>query len=66
MTHLYRKNYDYKIKMNESKEGENIIELIGSKVRYGTSGSVKLGYEGDKVTLYNSQEELTRSKINEI
>tara|TARA_Y100000310_G_scaffold277397_1_gene295111 strand:- start:992 stop:2326 length:1335 start_codon:yes stop_codon:yes gene_type:complete len=58
--------YDYKIKMNESKEGENIIELIGSKVRYGTSGSIKLGYEGDKVTLYNSQEELTRSKINEI
>ena len=58
--------YDHKVNMNKSKDGENIIELIGSKVRYGTSGSVKLGYDGDKVKLYNSREELQRSKINEI
>tara|TARA_Y100000310_G_scaffold74961_1_gene71198 strand:+ start:276 stop:1613 length:1338 start_codon:yes stop_codon:yes gene_type:complete len=57
--------YDHKVNRNKSKDGESIIELIGSKVRYGTSGSVKLGYNGDKVKLYNSIDELTRSKIHE-
>ena len=58
--------YDHKVNMNKSKDGANIIELIGSKVRYGTSGSVKLGYDGDKVKMYNSQEEYRSSKLNEI
>ena len=58
--------YDHKVKMNQSKDGANVIELIGSKVRYGTSGSVKLGYDGDKVKMYNSQEEYRSSKLNEI
>ena len=52
--------------MNKSKDGENIIELIGSKVRYGVSGSTKLGYEGDKVKIYNSIDEYRRDKINAI
>ena len=56
--------YDHKVNRNKSKDGENIIELIGSKVRYGVSGSVKLGYDGDKIKLYNSRDELTRSKID--
>tara|TARA_Y100000593_G_C4307604_1_gene336594 strand:+ start:1447 stop:2781 length:1335 start_codon:yes stop_codon:yes gene_type:complete len=58
--------YDHKVNMNKSKDGANIIELIGSKVRYGVSGSVKLGYDGDKVKMYNSQEEYRSSKLNEI
>ena len=58
--------YDHKVNMNRSKDGENIIELIGSKVRYGVSGSVKLGYEGDKVKMYNSIEEYRSRKLNEI
>ena len=58
--------YDHKVNMNKSKDGANIIELIGSKVRYGTSGSVKLGYDGDKVKMYNSQEEYRSSKLNEM
>ena len=58
--------YDHKVNRNKSKDGENIIELIGSKVRYGTSGFTKLGYDGDKVRLYNSREELERSKIDAI
>ena len=41
----------------------NIIELIGSKVRYGTSGSTKLGFNGDKVKLYNSIEELRKELV---
>ena len=58
--------YDHKVNMNKSKDGVNIIELIGSKVRYGVSGSVKLGYDGDKVKMYNSQEEYRSNKLNEI
>ena len=58
--------YDHKVNMNKSKEGENVIEIIGSKVRYGVSGSTKLGYEGDKVKLYNSIDDYRRSKLNEI
>ena len=57
--------YDHKVNMNKSKDGANVLELIGSKVRYGTSGSVKLGYNGDKVKMYNSQEEYRSSKLNE-
>ena len=58
--------YDHKVNMNKSKDGENVIELIGSKVRYGVSGSTKLGYEGDKVKIYNSIDEYRRNKINAI
>ena len=58
--------YEHKVKMNQSKDGANVIELIGSKVRYGTSGSVKLGYDGDKVKMYNSQEEYRSRKLNDI
>ena len=57
--------YDYKVKMNQSRDGQNIIELIGSKVRYGVSGSTKLGYDGDKVKIFNSIDELRRGKLNE-
>tara|TARA_Y100000593_G_scaffold36324_1_gene70712 strand:+ start:1413 stop:2723 length:1311 start_codon:yes stop_codon:yes gene_type:complete len=49
--------YRYKTDINKFKDGKNIIELIGSKVRYGVSGSVKLGYNGDKIKLYNSLED---------
>ena len=58
--------YDHKVNLTKSKDGENVIELIGSKVRYGVSGSTKLGYEGDKVKMYNSIEEYRRNKINGI
>ena len=52
--------------MNKSRDGENVIELIGSKVRYGVSGSTKLGYEGDMVKIYNSIDEYRSKKINGI
>lgn len=50
--------YDYKINLNRSKLGMNVLEVVGSKVRYGNSGAVKLGYEGDIVKIYQSPEEL--------
>jgi replicative DNA helicase len=54
--------YDYKINYAKSKTGPNCIEAIGSKVRYGTSGSVKMGYDGDKAKLYSSIEEYRNSR----
>jgi len=54
--------YDYKINFAKSKVGANGIEIIGSKVRYGNSGSVKLGFDGDKVKLYNTMEEFKEAR----
>ena len=54
--------YDYKIKLENSKLGKNVIELVASKVRYGNSGVAKLGYNGDKVKIYNSIEEMEDAK----
>ena len=50
--------YDYKIKLENSKLGKNIIELVASKVRYGNSGVARLGYNGDKVKIYNTIEDM--------
>jgi replicative DNA helicase len=54
--------YEHKVKL--SKDGENIVELIGSKVRYGVSGSVKLGYWGDRAKMYQSIEECRKDMRN--
>jgi len=56
--------YDYKINFAKSKVGANGIEIIGSKVRYGNSGGVKLGFDGDKVKLYNTMEEFKEARFN--
>ena len=53
--------YDYKVRGEEGK-GKDIITLIASKVRYGNSGSVDLGYDGNKCKLYNSKEEIMNSE----
>ena len=55
--------YQYKTDVMKYSDGQNIIEVIGSKVRYGTSGSVKLGFNGDKVKLYNSMDELRKELV---
>ena len=52
--------YDYKVNLNKSKLGANILEVIGSKVRYGNSGVIKLGYLGDKVRLYQNPEDVLK------
>ena len=56
--------YDYKINFAKSKVGANGIEIIGSKVRYGNSGAVKLGFDGDKAKLYNTMEEFREARRN--
>tara|TARA_R100000152_G_C6780463_1_gene213235 strand:- start:534 stop:1880 length:1347 start_codon:yes stop_codon:yes gene_type:complete len=49
--------YHYKVNLVDKDSSRNRIELIASKVRYGTSGKAVLGFNGDKVKLYNSLEE---------
>ena len=49
--------YHYKVNLVDKDSSRNRIELIASKVRYGTSGKATLGFNGDKVKLYNSLEE---------
>ena len=49
--------YDYKVQ-GEAGKGKNIITLIASKVRYGDSGRIDLGYDGDKCKIYNTIEEM--------
>ena len=44
--------YDYKIHTTDSRLGPNVIEAICSKVRYGNSGTARLGFNGDKAKLY--------------
>ena len=51
--------YDYKVQ-GEKGKGKNVIQLIAGKVRYGDSGSVDLGYDGDKCKIYNSIEEMVK------
>ena len=50
-------HYDYKIK-GEAGKGKNTITLSAKTVRYGETGTVDLGYDGDKCKVYNSMEEV--------
>ena len=52
----------YEHKVNPKKD-KNIIRLKASKVRYGESGSADLGYDGDKVKIYNSFEEYESPEV---
>ena len=54
----------YEHKVNPKKD-KNILRLKASKVRYGESGSSDLGYDGDKVKIYNSFEEYQTPDIKE-
>jgi len=52
----------YEHKVNPKKD-KNIIRLKASKVRYGESGSSDLGYDGDKVKIYNSFKEYESPEV---
>ena len=56
--------YPYKVESLRNKFGSDQIKLIGSKVRYGTSGTSLLGFNGDKIRLYQSLEEMERIESN--
>ena len=52
----------YKHKAQESAN-ENVLIISAGKVRYGNTGTVKLGYDGDKCKIYNSEEEILNEKL---
>ena len=54
--------YDYKVQ-GEKGKGKNCITLCASKVRYGDSGNVDLGYDGNKCKIHNSIEEMINDTI---
>ena len=52
----------YKHKARESAD-EKVLTISAGKVRYGNTGKINLGYDGDKCKIYNSQEEILDEKI---
>jgi len=57
--------YDYKINGNANK-GKNIITIVARKVRYGETGEIDLGFDGDKARFYNSVEALQEDMAKEM
>ena len=58
-------HYDYKVK-GEAGKVKNVLTLSAKKIRYGDTGFVDLGYDGDKCKIYNSIEELIANDKDEI
>ena len=54
--------YPYKLQM-ASETSRNVIEMVGSKVRYGVSGVVELGFNGDKCKLYSSVSDMRKELL---
>ena len=54
--------YDYKVN-GETGKGKNVLTISAGKVRYGDSGSVDLGYQGNQCKIFNSIEEMIDGKI---
>ena len=49
-------HYSYKVNGNETKKNEIVVSA--GKVRYGDTGKVTLGYDGDKCKIYDSKGEV--------
>ena len=50
--------YDYKVNGEDGK-GKNVITLSAGKVRYGDTGAIDMGYDGDRCKIYNNEKEIT-------
>ena len=50
--------YDYKVNGEDGK-GKNVITMSAGKVRYGDTGTIDMGYEGDKCKIFNDEKEMT-------
>ena len=49
--------YDYKVK-GEAGKGKYVLTMSAGKVRYGNTGKIDLGYDGDKCKIFNTIEEM--------
>ena len=50
--------YDYKVKFNKSNIGKYGIQLFAAKVRYGETGQLILGFNGNRCKLYNTRDDV--------
>lgn len=50
--------YDYKIRQQLSEYGPNRNQIIAAKVRYGQSGTITMGFDGDKCSFYEKISEV--------
>ena len=57
--------YDYKINGNANK-GKNVVTIVARKVRYGETGEIDLGFDGDKARFYNTVEALQADMAREM
>ena len=53
--------YQWKVSPDLKKASPHKIKLIAKKVRYGETGHVMLGYDGDKCKIYGSHIEYTKA-----
>ena len=58
--------YEYNHKYKDSELGPNKIEIVAAKVRFGTTGRMVLGFEGDKCKFYETIPNIQRGANNEI
>ena len=57
--------YDYKINYENSEIGRDFSQLVAAKVRYGVSGTFKVGFNGDKARFYETDMPVSNDKLTE-
>ena len=57
--------YDYKINYENSEIGRDFSQLVAAKVRYGVSGTFKVGFDGDKARFYETDAPVGNDKLTE-
>jgi len=50
-------HYQWKLNQDKKQNSPNKLKLIAGKVRYGETGSIMMGYDGDKCKLYSTYKE---------
>ena len=56
--------YDYKVNYDHSDLGKYKSQIVAAKVRYGETGMMTFGFDGDKVKFYESPEEVFMPTIS--
>ena len=57
--------YDYKINYENSEIGRDFSQLVAAKVRYGVSGTFKVGFNGDNARFYETDMPVSNDKLTE-
>ena len=57
--------YDYKVNYDYSDTGKYKAQIVAAKVRYGETGMMVYGFDGDKVKYYEIAEEVFTPTVSE-